>query len=201
MKIIKKIKKSLEQGWKYFKNLEPKKKKKVVWGLAGLGTIILVYGIFQYWKIQKHNKELANAPVKAVLVNIHDEKGSTPAEDARMMKKGNVIAIFPENHSFSDTEKISFLILKMKLTPEWEKKLMEPVLGPPSKEKQAAMDAAAKAAPGGGERRMNERDMQETVKARKYRINLEKLNFDPADLYAKQPFEGRILDDWSIEEN
>ena len=61
------------------------------------------------------------------LVAVTDQKNSDPVEDAKSsLKAGDVLVILPEGHSWSDTEKISYLILKINLTEDQAQKLLQP---------------------------------------------------------------------------
>lgn len=123
--------------------------------------------------------------VYEVLVQIADQTSDDLEEDkSSSLKTGDVIAIFPENHSWSETEKISNLILKIKLTEKDGNKLLEPV----TKE----IDSNDK----------EKRPRTETIRARKYRIRIENLDFDLQKFWDNpiQPYFNQIFDDSVIQE-
>lgn len=132
-----------------------------------LAVIILaVGGYFGYKKYQKNSLEKEKTEsVYEVLVQLSDEKVNDPVEDARSsLKRGDVIAYVPEGHQWSDTERISYLIVRLKLTPEDAQKLMEPDTKPSSVK-----------TPEGKDQPKDSLAQTETVRARKYQIDLGKL--------------------------
>jgi hypothetical protein len=149
--------------------------------------ILLVGGYFGYKKYQKNKFMKGNAEsVYEVLVQMADEKVNDPVEDARSsLKRGDVIAYVPEGHQWSDTEKISYLIVKMKLKPVDASKLME------AETKDKPIDEARK-------KEMPEgmKSEKETVRARKYQINLDKLDVEDLtinDLAKGQPTGDKVF--------
>ncbi|MFA5961214.1 MAG: hypothetical protein WC848_00855 [Parcubacteria group bacterium] len=149
--------------------------------------VLLVGGYFGYKKYQKNKLLKGNVEsVYEVLVQMADEKVNDPVEDARSsLKRGDVIAYVPDGHQWSDTEKISYLIVKIKLKPEEAQKLME------AETKNAPVDEARKKElpEGAGPEK-------ETVRARKYQINLDKLDVEDLtinDLAKGQPTGDKVF--------
>lgn len=126
-----------------------------------------------------------------VLVSVRDESNPDPEEDKRSsMKKGYVIGVYNEGQKWSDTERISFLILKMELTQEQKEKLTRPI------EKEIKREKSPE------EKREGEEDMpeMETVSIREYKIDLEKIGFsDPDSLLKGQPFADKVFG-WEVVE-
>ena len=94
-----------------------------------------------------------------------------------------MIVIFPAGHQWSQTERISYLILNLRITDQEAQELTQPqtkASGSPTAEE-----------PGGPQ--------EETVRARAYRLKIETLHFDPNTLWKAQPFPDRIFDDTLIE--
>ena len=116
--------------------------------------------------------------VYKVAVMAKDQKDKSLREEdlAISMKKGDVIVVQPENHSFSKTERISNLIIKMELTEEQKVKLM-----------QAKTEGAE--------------DDQKTILVRKYYIDLNNKafeGFNHLDLLSDKPLYGDVVFDWSV---
>jgi len=157
----------------------------------------IIYGIF--WGVNKfffHGK-LGGGEVKTyqVLVSIYDNTMPDPVEDKKTaIKKGYALGLYPEDHEWSDTEKVSFLILKMKLNETQAAEIMAPV------EKDINIKTLPKEEQ---ERLKKEKDappQKETIAARKYKINLEKIGFsDPNSLLKGQPFTDKVFG-WEIVE-
>jgi len=155
--------------------------KKIIIGIAlaisialGATTIILENPKkFEGFKFKESQQQ-----VYAVSVQVRDQHNSDPEEDAQTcLKKGDVLVVLPENHSWSKTELISSLILKIKMTEEQATKLTRPI------EKESDK-----------KREDGELAEKETVKMRKYRIKIEGLNFDVKDLSKGQPFENKVFE-------
>ncbi|MDX9855990.1 MAG: hypothetical protein WC260_04255 [Candidatus Pacearchaeota archaeon] len=127
-----------------------------------------------------------------VLVSVRDEMSPDPEEDRRSsMKKGYVIGVYDEGQKWSDTERISFLILKMELTQEQKEKLTRPI------EKESEREKSAEEKEREGEEDMKE---METISIREYKIDLEKIGFeDPNSLLKGQPFEREVFG-WEVVE-
>jgi hypothetical protein len=133
--------------------------------------------------------------VYEALVSVIDEKSSDPVEDAKSsMKRGDVLVIFPEGHSWSETEKTSYLILKIRLKKSEADELVQPEIK--SVSKRVAEGGAGKS--GGLFSAKNKTVMQkEIIRPRKYRLKIEELNFDLQKMQTGggQPFPDKIFDD------
>ena len=163
--------------------------------VVGLALIVaLGWGIF--WGVNKifFKGQLGNngpTTTRQVLVSVHDFSMPDPVEDKKTsIKMGYVVGVYPEDHQWSDTEKISFLILKMKLNDTQASELTAPltqaIKNPTDQQKQEV-----KTDPQAG---------TETVAAREYKINLGKIGFtDAASLAKGQPFLDKVFD-WGIVE-
>ena len=167
-------------------------KKKII--LVILIFFVLVFAGYWGWKkiqSQKDSKEDSRA-VYEVLVNIVDQKVSDPAEDARAsLKKGDAIAVFPEGHAWSETEKASYLIVKIKAEKEEVDKLLEAE----TKERKVQV--------GDTEPTMSDAPEMETVRARKYHIDMGEIdaeNIKVNDLLKGQPLKDKVFDEGVIEE-
>lgn len=169
-------------------------KKKVVVILAAL--IALAIGAYfgrQYLKPKP--KKIYEA-----LIQVRSQNNSDPVEDAKnSLKAGDVLLVLPEGHNWSETERVSFLILKMNLTEDEARTLVSPqerkaVIPKPKTDEEKKQAEERKKAEGG-------RPQTETVRARRYRIKLEELdkNFDPNVLLERQPYLDKIYD-WKIVE-
>lgn len=150
--------------------------------------LLIIAGIaFGIYKIS--NKAGKEKQVYEALVMVYDQKTSDPKEDARSsLKKGDVIVIFPEGHNWSETEKNSYLILKIKLTAEESQKLIEP--------KQKEVENPKKDENKDG---MKQMPQMETLLARQYRLKVEKLDYNPAEIYKSQPYKDKVFDSGMME--
>ena len=125
--------------------------------------------------------------VYEALVAVRDQKESDPEEDRKnSMKKGYVIGVYNEGQKWSDTEKTSYLILKINLTEEERDILVRPV------EREAEIVVPMERGTGGKEMQ------KEIISLREFRIDLEKIGFDDPDILLKeQPFRDKIFG-WEI---
>ncbi|HEB62301.1 MAG TPA: hypothetical protein ENI82_04030 [Bacteroidetes bacterium] len=122
--------------------------------------------------------------VYEVLVAVRNQYNPDPEEDKRTsMKKGYVLGVYDDGHKWSETEKKSYLILKMKLTKTEKEKLTQSITEETSRKDDSA-----------------EKD-EKIIALRKYKINLNKIGFSgPKILIKKQPFLPDKIFDWSIVE-
>ncbi len=153
----------------------------VVWGVKSLVSVI--------GGGNSANKESGDK-VYEVLVAVRDQHNSDPEEDKKSsMKKGYVIGVYDDGHNWSETERKSYLILKMRLSEKEKSKLTEPVKVKKKKEEKEKKTEES-----------NPVENMEMVGIRKYKINLEKIGFaDPKKLLEEQPFQDKIFD-WKIVE-
>lgn len=150
--------------------------------LLALGLVALIAG--GYFLVKKFWPS-APQTVYEMVVQVRDQPDEDPVEDARTnMKKGDVLVAFPVGHKWSETEKTSYLILKMKLTQEQLKKLTTPEK---EQAEQESGDAKAKHPPA------------KIIRMRPYRIKIEQLNFNLDDFSNGQPFTDKIFG-WEIVE-
>lgn len=169
------------------------------WRLIVLGLVVffLMGGIF--WLVNKFILREGwadeEAKVYQVLVSVYDEKNANPIEDKKSsMKKGYVIGVYPENHQWSETEKISYLILKMKLNKREAQEIIEPIqknidIRILSEEQQKVIKESD-----------IKEEQKEIIAVRKYKIDLEKIGFsDPNSLLNGQPYEDNVFG-WEIVE-
>jgi hypothetical protein len=183
----------------YFRTLDftkslitDKRKAAIILG----ALVVLVVGTSLGWKYLKPQPK----KVYEALIAVRSQSNSDPVEDAKnSLKAGDVILILPEGHRWSDTEKFSYLLLKMNLTEKEAQTLVSPeekkaVMPKPKTDEEKKQAEARKKAEG-------DRQQMETVRARQYRIKLEELdkNFDPNILLERQPYLDKIYD-WKIVE-
>jgi hypothetical protein len=167
-------------------------KKKII--IVAIIIVAIVAAFFGWKKYQNYKSEKGKTmSIWEALVMVADQTASSPEEDARAsLKRGDVIAIFPEGHPWSDTERTSYLIVKIKTTQENAQKLLEPVT---EEVKIGARGSQGKfASPAGGEAGQE----RETVRARKYRLDI---SVPPVnDLMIKgQPYKDKIFGEEVIE--
>jgi hypothetical protein len=170
-------------------------KKKIVIVLI---LAVVIIGAFFAWKKYKNYKagKEETMSVYEALVMVADQTASNPEEDARSsLKRGDVIAIFPEGHPWSDTERASYLIVKIKTTQENAQKLLEPVTKT-VETRHAASNPDDKAAPADAKAMAGE---VETVRPRKYHLDIDVPTVN--DLMTKgQPYKDKIFGEGVIEE-
>ena len=149
-----------------------------------------------FFKLSDKNKKSDNGEKKVyeILVSVRDEISSDPDQDKKSsMKKGYVIGVYNEGQKWSDTERISYLILKISLTSGQKEDLVSPI------EKEIDLDELSEE-----ERKIleerGEKSKTEVMGARKYKIDLEEVGFnDPSSLLKGQPFQDNVFD-WSVVE-
>lgn len=161
-----------------------------------LAAVLVIAGYFAFKKFYKPS------PIHTyeALIAVRNQFNPDPVEDLRTsLKAGDVLLTLPEGHSWSQTERVSYLILKMRLTEDQAQTLVSPEekkaveLKPKTEEEKKQAEERKKTE--------GDRDRMETVRARRYRIMIEKLdpNFDPNILLEKQPYLDKIYD-WNIVE-
>ncbi len=185
-------------------NPEEVKKRLNKKSLIIIGVIIVMTGAAGFLLKDAIFKK-APKQIYEVVIMVRSQNSDDPTEDARSsLKAGDVLLAHTEGHSWSKTERISYLILRMNLTEEQAAKLTQ------SKEKeikfedlpaeeQVRIEEEKKRAEEAGEEYIEE-PQTETVLARQYRIKMEEFEgFKPADLLAGQPYQNTIYD-WGIVE-
>jgi len=177
-----------------FNKLKPITKKLIISFLVLVLTVIGFAIFWRFWSSTNQPKQIYE-----VAVMVRDQFNSNPSEDARTsLKAGDVIVKQKEGHSWSTTEKTSYLILKINLTTDQADKLTRPEerelkKNELSTEEIKRMDDVKKK----GEK-MPPRMI--TLRARQYRIKLEEFTgFDPLQLLNGQPYLDKIYD-WGIVE-
>ncbi len=128
-----------------------------------------------------------------VLVAIRNQYNPDPKEDKRVsMKKGYVLGVYNDGHKWSETEKRSYLILKMNLTEKQKNDLVQPI-----KEKKNS-DKKGNEKKGDDKIDIKEGEEENIIGIRMYKIDLEKIGFsDPKVLTRGQPFKDKVFD-WDI---
>jgi hypothetical protein len=188
-RILKKIFGGIWKLWKKF----PKILKWII--------VILILGAIGTWITLKiiHNNQQKNAQVYEALVMPVDQKNPNAVEDAKSsLKYGDVIAIFPEGHSWSDTEKNSYLIVKIKLTKDEAAELTQSKTQKSKNQSQTPVlnnDNDKTKTP----KQPQQPEVMETVLARQYRLKIP--NFDTQKFWGGggQPFGDKVFDDSIIQ--
>lgn len=161
--------------------------------LLALGLAAIITGGF--FLAKKIFWKPAPTMVYEALVAVTDQKAGDPAEDLRSsLKAGDVLVILPEGHSWSDTEKNSYLLIKMKLTEEQAKNLTQPEQKERKQEARNTEQKAQSKEDSGG-------PQMETIRARAYRLKIETLGFDvqkfwenPVQPYLNQTFDKKLIE-------
>lgn len=195
VKIIKLIPRIILNLWLIFydwvrEKIARRKKWSIIVGSVLLLLILAGGGIWG-WMKYKNNKDPQNQPqVYEAMVMVVDQKNSDPEEDKRAsLKKGDVIAYFPEGHSWSETERISYLIVKIKLKPDEATKLTEAetkeVKGDKGDVKGEKGEKGVKGEMGG--------PRMETIRARKYTLDLPGYDLQKFWQSHEQPFQDKVF--------
>lgn len=183
------------------------KRAAIFWGTVLIITIAgIIAGAF-FWEKNKTAKEDPENPLQVyeALTQMRDESASSAddsIEDAKnSFKTGDVLAIFPEGHPWSETERISYLILKLKLKQEDADKLVLPETKPASKKEKPA-DASGEASSDAEALADKMASEAEIIRARKYRLKIEKLDFDLKKIQTGggQPFWDRVFGEEMVDE-
>jgi uncharacterized membrane-anchored protein len=142
-----------------------------------------------------------------VLVQVRDQKtGDSEDEDMKTsLKKGDVVLLKEEGHVWSNTEKVSYLILKMNLTEKEAQKLTESVYKKLSrKEIKKEVEKFKKERKDVSDEELDSfkdelKNRRKVVVLRKYAIDFEKYfsDFKKEDLLYGQPYDDKIFD-WFI---
>ena len=158
-------------------------KKKIIIILIIFAAVIIA-GIFAWKKFKKPKEDTRS--VYEALVQVVDQTSGNPEEDKRSaLKQGDVIAVLPEGHIWTDTERTSYLIVKIKITAEDAAKLMEPVTKEIKREKKEGEQEAI--------------SELETVQPRKYYLDVDIPSVNELMLKG-QPYKEKIFSNSAIEE-
>lgn len=188
----------------WYKILKISRKKKIIIGLILFSLLVILFLGFIFRK--KIFKEAPKNECEVAVV-VRGQYNADPSEDLKnSLKEGDVLVIQPAGHNWSNTERVSYLILKMSLTDDEKNRLAQPqerkvnndeINREEIKRLEEIKDEKAK------DRMKNELENRKiTLRAREYRINLEKYfpGFDPMILLDKgQPYLDKVYD-WEIVE-
>lgn len=179
--------------------------KKRFFTLIAIVVLLIALSVWGIFKYKNRNNPENQEQIYEALVNIVDQKSGDPVEDARSsLKKGDVIAYFPEGHSWSSTEKNSYLIVKLKLKKEDAAKLMEAETKPGKEVELPSGSSTSKDKPAfWGQEKVSAtpenktpKDMgprQETVRARKYFLDLPSFDVQKFWETQAQPFGDKVF--------
>lgn len=177
--------------WRVWKN-SPKIVKWII--------VILILGAVGAWITLRiiHNPQQKNAQVYEALVMPVDQKKSNAIEDAKSsLKYGDVIAVFLAGHNWSDTEKNSYLIVKIKLTKDEAAKLTQPKTK--KTDQPAPNNLPVNSKDGKANKDQKQLPMMETILAREYRLKLPDFDIQKFWGGGGQPFSDKIFDDGIIQ--
>ncbi|PIP33673.1 hypothetical protein COX22_03055 [Candidatus Falkowbacteria bacterium CG23_combo_of_CG06-09_8_20_14_all_49_15] len=190
-----------ETGKKQF--LSPK-----IWLGGGLGLLLIALGAYLFFRASGSGEEDFGAGEKRIYeiaIVVRGQQNPDPAEDRKnSLKAGDALIAQGEGHQWSVTEKTSYLILKMNLTDKQAEALTRPeeveiAFSDLSAEEQKRIEEEKALAEKEG-RDYTEETRRETVRARAYRVKIEKLPpFNPDLLPAGQPFLDQVYD-WAMVE-
>lgn len=181
--------------WLITEKLKTIEKRKALMILVALGLII--GGVLIYFFISKSDSK----KIYEVAIMVRDQNSSNSDEDERSsMKIGDVLVVKPDGQEWSQIEKVSYLILKMKLTDNQAQKLIQPetreIKKPePSQEELSGLSDEQK-------KEFTESRKEpdyETIRPRAYRIKMDKFkDFKAIDLLnVGQPYLGKVYG-WGI---
>lgn len=143
-----------------------------------IGAILAIAVLAGFWGIKKSARQSGNKIYEAAVL-VRGQENDNPAHDrAPALMVGDVVSLAEAGYSWSKTEKISYLILRLRLSEEEKNKLLRPL----------AKDAPDANAIG-----------KEILKLREYYIDLagEFKGFSPDNLLSGQPYYDKIFD-WGI---
>jgi hypothetical protein len=152
-------------------------------------------------------RDSAPKQIYEVAVMVRSQDNPNKAEDMKTsLKKGDVLVVQKDEHNWSKTESISYLILNMNLTEEQSQllskaKTRELGVKELSEVEREQIDKEKKRAEEEGRDYVPER-REETLIAREYRIDMTDFvedGFKAVDLISGQPYLEEIYD-WSIVE-
>jgi nitrate/TMAO reductase-like tetraheme cytochrome c subunit len=176
------------------------KKNLIIIGVVFL--VIVIGGL-----LKKYVFKSAPKAIYEVAIMVRDQRNSDPSEDLKnSLKKGDVLVVQKDGHTWSKNESISYLILKMELNEEQKQKLTsseekEIKFKDLSQEEQDRINEEKKRAEEEG-REYFEEPRRETLRARAYHIPLNQKEFEgfeALDLMNGQPFQDEVYG-WSIVE-
>ncbi len=185
---IKRLPRTAKKVWRRLKDMPPKK----IIIVAVLSAIVIVGGWFLATRVLKPKpKQLYD-----VAVMVRSQHNPNKTEDLRSsLKYGDVLMVQAADHKWSTTEKVSYLILKMKLTEEQVAKLT----GPEEREiklKELSDEERSRIEEEGRE----DEPRMETLRARAYQIDMSEFEgFEPLDLLKGQPYKDKVFG-WRIVE-
>ena len=165
--------------------------------------LIIIGGYFSFRKIFKPDPK----QIYEVAVMVRDQYNSNPEEDKKTsLKIGDVLVIQKAGHRWSNTEKVSYLILKMNLTEKQKTKLTqakekEIKFKNLTEEEQTRIKEEKKRTKDSGEEYYEEQRM-ETLIAREYYVDLSREEFEgfsANNLLSGQPYIDDIFD-WDVVE-
>ena len=160
--------------------------KKIIAGIV----IVIVVSLGVFW-VSKFSK----GKLYDVAVSIRDQ-----GSDVDDLQAGDVALVKEAGWNWSNTERISYLLLKMRLDEDRAKMLVEPEIRQLSEEEALAEGLVRDDILVDLKEEDKERLFQATISARKYRIKIEELNFDPTKIIDAQPFPKKEFD-WNIVED
>ena len=177
--------------------IEWKKLVLLVGALVVLAAI--VFGVrWFFW-----GRDKKDDPVKVydVAVMLKNQNQKDPEEDMKSsLKAGDVVLARETGREWSNTERISYLIIKMKIKESEAAKLTEPETEKLS-EKEAKEKGLLPEEDENRDEKMEKEELEQrliqTVRARKYRIKIEDMDFDISTVRNAQPFPNEEFG-WSI---
>ncbi|MBT3356537.1 hypothetical protein HN399_04290 [bacterium] len=158
--------------------------------------IALVYGGIWFFR----SRDGGEIKVYDAVIQLRDRTNSDPEEDARnSAKKGDVILVRETGKEWSTTEKVSYLIIKMKLSEKEAQKIVQPktkkLSKDEAKEKGVVNDEMLKEM----EKEELNQALTQAVIFREYRVKIEDMDFDLMKVREAQPFPDKEFD-WEIVE-
>ena len=176
---------------KLIKNLKFKIKNYKTPLLAG--ALIIVVTSLIVMRIN-YNKTNPYAVWEVMVVLRSQESGASPEEDAKTsLKRGDVIAVQAPGHAWSETEYKSYLLVKIEGRKQEVDRLLQPLVGTQfiasgNKEQDVIKQGAINRAPTG-----DSQNQQQTIRARKFAVDMDKIDFKGDQVISGQPVEGKVF--------
>lgn len=171
--------------------------KKLGFRVGGMILVIgLVWGGIGFFK--KRAEIQGETKVYEVLIQLQDQVNPDPEEDAKSSaKKGDAILVRETGKVWSKTERISYLILKIKLNEDQAQKIVQAKTRKLSKKEGLEKGLIDNDKLEKFNNQTPKQELTEDILFREYRVKIEELDFDWMKVRERQPFEKEVFE-WEM---